>query len=106
MTNNKAEALALFIGIHLAHFEGIQKPVICEDSMMIIQALVNGPNWGDFLFGFLFFSIEALKNFNKHSSFHIKREQDTKADKLAKAGSCLGKGMLMVNGITRSYPIP
>jgi ribonuclease HI len=58
MTNNEAEALALFTGIHLAQSEGIQKLVVCGDSMMIIRALVKGPIVGsNFLSRVMFYHV-------------------------------------------------
>jgi ribonuclease HI len=41
MTNNEAEAYALFEGIRLALSIGVQKITICGDSMMVIRVIVH-----------------------------------------------------------------
>lgn len=42
ITNNEVEAYALFASINLAQSKGIQRLIICGDSMMVIRVVVKG----------------------------------------------------------------
>jgi ribonuclease HI len=107
VSNNEAEALALIAGDRLGHSEGIQNLVICGESLLIIHALVKGSIvGGNFFVGVMFCSLESLKKFSKHSLFHVKRGLNVEADSLAKNGSRLAKGTLVINGNVGFAPIP
>jgi hypothetical protein len=51
-------------------------------------------------------SLDALKNFEKVTFYHIKRELNVEVDKCAKVGSRLAKGHLVINGELRIHPLP
>jgi len=106
MTNNEAEVYAVYVGIKLAHSKGIRSLIICRDSMMVIRAVVKGNiTRGNIYSGIMSRSLVALKNFEKSTMYHVKREINVEANKLTKVGSRLGKGDIVVNGILRFQPI-
>jgi ribonuclease HI len=107
MTNNEAEAYALFEGIRLAQSMGIQSLIICGDSMMVIRVIIKGYIVGGNVYsGVMSQSLALLKNFDECSLYHIKRDLNFEADKRAKEGSRLGIGEIIINGEKRlSYTL-
>ena len=50
ISNNEAEALALYATVRLAHTEGIQNIIVYGDSLLIIRTLVKGSTIGGICF--------------------------------------------------------
>jgi hypothetical protein len=55
ISNNEAEALALYATVRLAHTEGIQNIIVYGDSLLIIRTLVKGSTIGGFCFAGVMF---------------------------------------------------
>jgi ribonuclease HI len=102
-TNNKAEILAVYMGLKLAQERNIQTLTVLGDSEIVIKELrgrsssPKGPLKG------ICSAINSLKkNFISLSFFHILRNQNSEADNLAKAAKNLEQSHLLTNQ-TPSY---
>lgn len=87
-TNNVAEYTALIKGLEEAIKVGIKEIKIFLDSELIVRQLNGVYNVKNKNLILLYFNVkELLSKFKKYEIFHINREQNTFADKLAKEGS-------------------
>jgi ribonuclease HI len=107
LTNNEVEALALYVGINLALSNRINNLIICGDSMLVIRAIVHKNITGGNIYkGIMSHILDILKNFEKTTLYHIKRDHNEEADKNAKVGSRLRKGKMLIKGELRIQHIP
>jgi hypothetical protein len=85
----------------------IKNLIICRDSMLVIRAIVQrNVTRGNIYKGIMSHSLDMLKNFDKITLYHIKRELNMEADKNAKVGSRLNKGHMIISGESRFHPLP
>jgi ribonuclease HI len=85
-TNNKAESLAVYMGLRIARSQNIHELIVLGDSELIIKELLgSSKSTNQALFG-LQSRIRALKSqFSKIQFFHILRSQNQAVDQQAKA---------------------
>jgi ribonuclease HI len=99
-TNNRAETLAVYMGLKIAHSRSIQTLVVLGDSEIVIRDLLGLSNTTTHSSSGLCSRINSLKQlFIKVHYFHILRSQNTEADRLAKAAKYLEQGHLVINQI-------
>lgn len=86
-TNNLAEFAALEEGLQVCHYLGISNLIIEGDSQIILNALRkrDTPNW--ILNSRLKEALSLLDKFAEIRIYHIYREGNSKADKLANLGA-------------------
>jgi ribonuclease HI len=102
-TNNRAEILAVYMGLKLAQERNTQTLTVLGDSEIVIKELrgrsssPKGP-----LKGICSVINSLKKNFISLSFFHILRAQNSEADNLEKAAKSLEQSHLLTNQ-TSSY---
>lgn len=107
LTNNEAEAYALYACINLGFYKRIKNLIICGDSMLVIRAIVHKNITGGNIYkGIMPRALDMLKNFDKTTRYHIKLELNMEADKNAKAGSRLNMGHMLISGESRFHLLP
>lgn len=103
MTNNKAEALALWQGLRQAQERKIDSLVVIGDSRLVIQALKtkNLPSTLQLssIFKKIFLSVSKFKQI---SFYHVPRVLNAQEDLEANRGALLDINILIVNG--KEYP--
>jgi ribonuclease HI len=98
VSNNFAEAYALWQGIRLAMAKGIQKIIILGDPILMIRAIINQTDIGTKVHpGVISRALNLLAEFEYYSVYHIRHQHNNEADKWAKYGSTLG-GEIVING--------
>ena len=107
MTNNKAEALALWQGLKQAHERNLDSLVVFGDSKLIIQALrsKNLPA-NIFLISILKKILLLASKFKEISFFHILRGLNEQADLEANKAAVPDISILVVNGRDSLCNIP
>jgi hypothetical protein len=91
----------------MALLNGIQRIIICGDSMILIRAIANQNIAGGSIYmGTLSQIMALLRKFEIFSLFHIKRDLNTIADQQEKEGSCLRKSEIKIYGDLKPIPIP
>jgi ribonuclease HI len=84
-TNNRAETLAVYMGLKLAHERSIQTLIAIGDSEIVIKELRGMSTSSKHPPNGLSSGINSLKKkFTSLRFFHILRAQNTEADNLAK----------------------
>jgi ribonuclease HI len=102
-TNNRAEILAVYMGLKLAQERNIQTLTVIGDSEIVIKELRGLSISSKRPLKGISSGINSLKkNFISLRFFHILRAQNTKADNLAKAAKILEQSHLITNQ-TSSY---
>jgi ribonuclease HI len=106
-TNNRAETLAVYMGLKLAHERSIQTLTVIGDSEIVIKELrglstsTNHPPNG------LSSRINTLKQqFTSLRFFHTLRAQNTEADNLAKETKALEQSHLIINQVSSHAWLP
>jgi ribonuclease HI len=106
-SNNRAEALALWQGLHQANKLRIQELTIIGDSRIIIQAIINHSKTQSIILNNLLDKIHLLlRNFKSYKFFHVLRDLNGEADKEANRGALLEAGVLTVNEMIESVELP
>lgn len=106
VSNNLAEAYAIWEGIRIAIGMGIQNHSILGDSMMVIRTLIKRNVTGNSVFLSVMSRSLALLDGTNFKLFHVKRELNHEADRWAKFGTSLAEGELIVNGVKEWLPLP
>jgi len=108
ITNNEVEGFSLFKSIWLSLSTKMRRITsICGDSLIIINVIINNNIVGGNIYtSFIPHILDILRNFEKDSLYHIKRELNSVANKKSKEGTILRKGEIKVNGsINPPHPL-
>jgi len=106
-SNKRAEALALWQGLHQANKLRIQELTIIGDSRIIIQAIINHSKTQSITLNNLLDKIHLLlRNFKSYKFYHVLRDLNGEADKEANRGALLEAGVLTVNEVIESVELP
>ena len=106
-TNNQAEFLALWQGLHQALKLGIQSIRIFGDSKQVLETLISKKKPKDCSLAQLYRkSAILLSQFKESHIHHVLRTLNGQANYQANIGSHLRKGLLKVNEETSSHAIP
>ena len=98
MTNNKAEALALWQGLKQAHKRNLDSLVVFGDSKLIIQALRSKKLPSNiFLISILKKILLLASKFKEISFFHILHGLNDQADLEANKAAMLDRNVRVVN---------
>jgi len=108
LTDNEAEAFALYAGIKLALSHQISNRIICCNSMLVIRAIIHKNITGGNKFkGIMFRILDILRLINNSFFFHIKIHYNKEeVDKNTKMGSWLSKGKMLIRGELRTHIFP
>jgi ribonuclease HI len=104
-TNNKVEAYALLKGIQLAQTQQIRELNALGDSKNIIRMMVHGSNPRDLSLKQIMDRIRVESRDIKITFYHIMRENNKEADKMANAAIGKTLGSLSVEGVVTSTPL-
>jgi ribonuclease HI len=106
-SNNQAEFLALWQGLHQALKMGIQSLRIFGDSKQVLETLITKKTPKDSTLAQLYRrSALLLSHFKASHMNHVLRGLNGQADAQANIGSLLSKGIIKVNADTSYQPIP
>ena len=99
MTNNMAEALALWQGLKQAHERNLDTLAVFGDSKIVIQALRTKifPS-NIFLIAIIKKILLLASNFKEITFYHILRGLNDKADLEANKAAMLDRNVLAING--------
>ena len=107
MSNNKAEALALWQGLRQAQERNLESLVVFGDSKLIIQALRSKKfPTNIFLISIIKKILLSVSKFRAISFFHILCGLNEKTDLEANKAAVLGRSILVVNGRDSHCIIP
>ena len=107
MSNNMAEALALWQGLKLAQERNLKSLVVFGDSKLILQSLItkNLPS-NIFLSAIIKKILLIAAKFQVISFYHVLRGLNDKADLEANRAALLDKNVLAVSGRESICSIP
>ena len=98
MSNNMAEALALWQGLKIAHEQNLHSLVVFGDSKLIIQFMVSKTLPANVFLAAIIKKIHlVIPNFNVISFYHILRGLNGKANLEANRASSLDPSVLEVS---------
>lgn len=107
MTNNKAEAYSLLLGISIARKLGLQNLLILGDSAIIIAALNSGKDFKQEALNRIKTRImEVLKNINEVTFKHVLRGNNSEADEQANKATKRNAGQVKENDEVYERDIP
>ena len=97
-TNNQTEVLSLLKACQLARKENPSEILVFGDSELLIKSLINKKGLKDPALNKQLARVNRLlKDFPSAQIFHILRESNTEADRLANTGCTLEKSMISIN---------
>lgn len=107
-TNNQAEALSLLKACHLARKGNANEIIVFGDSELLIRSLINKKGLKDPALNKQLARVNRfMKEFSTTQLFHILRDLNTEADRLANVGCILEKSMISINaGALKMATIP
>lgn len=107
LSNNQAEYLALWHGLHQARRLGILNLVVFGDSRIVIQSLARNRRPKQLPLAQQYSWIQSqVAEFGRIRFFHVLRGLNHQADLEANVGSALCRGEIKINGSTSFFPIP
>ena len=101
--NNEVEWIALYHGLELIVGKTIPKLVFFDDSRQVIQKMRAGYYKGSSKCKIIYDRILLLKPLPQVLFYHILRENNGLADKLANHGARSPQGVIFYNGKIRSH---
>jgi ribonuclease HI len=104
-TNNKVEAYALLKGIQLAQTQQIRDLNALGDSKTIIRLMVHGTDPRDLSLKRIIDRIRVDSQDIKITFYHIMREHNKEADKMANEAIGKTPGTLGVEGVETLAPL-
>ena len=107
MSNNMAEALALWQGLKLAHERNLNSLVVFGDSKLILQSMISKTLSSNiFLAAIIKKILLVTTKFQVISFYHILRGLNGKADMEANRAASLDKNVLAVSDRVSTCNIP
>ena len=107
MSNNKAKAYGLILGLKILRDRKINNAIIFGDSSLIIQVMVSkSPPKNLALNQILHRAKNLATHIGKIEYYHILREKNEKADLQENEGVQRNIGQVIIDGITYHIPIP
>jgi ribonuclease HI len=104
-TNNKVEAYALLKGVQLSQTKEIRELVVLGDSKTIIRMMIQGTNPRDPSLKKIMDRIRMVSRDIKTTFYHILRENNIEADKMANAAIGAKPGALSIDGVSTLVPL-
>eukprot|EP00253_Pinus_taeda_P005951 PITA_05951 len=98
-TNNQAEILGLLKACHIAREKSAKDIQVFGDSEILIKKLIREEYFNNVGLNKILDRLKTvLQNFDSCKFYHILRNSNKEADRMANLGSTLNKGILNVNG--------
>eukprot|EP00253_Pinus_taeda_P024699 PITA_24699 len=98
-TNNQAEILGLLKACHIAREKSAKDIQVFRDSEILIKKLIKEEYFNNVGLNKILDRLKTvLQSFDSCKFYHILRNSNKEADRMANLGSTLNKGILNVNG--------